>query len=55
MNAAVNTPPIGAPVRGHNGLAVLATWEPLEPVVPDIVASMRRYLEQIGCVLGPCP
>ncbi|MGI8627728.1 MAG: tyrosine-type recombinase/integrase, partial [Geodermatophilaceae bacterium] len=39
--------------RGHNGMAALPPWEQLEPCVPDIVATMRRYLEQIGCVLRP--
>jgi site-specific recombinase XerD len=43
----------GPAVRGRNGMAVLPSWEQLEPVVPDIVATMRRYLEQLGCVLRP--
>jgi site-specific recombinase XerD len=36
-----------------NGTAPLAGWDQLEPTVPAIVATMRRYLEQIGCVLRP--
>jgi site-specific recombinase XerD len=36
-----------------SGPLLLPTWEQLEPCVPDIVATMRRYLEQIGCVLRP--
>jgi site-specific recombinase XerD len=42
-----------APARGRNGMAALPCWEQLEPVVPGIVATMRRYLEQIGCILRP--
>ncbi len=42
-----------APAGGHNGMAALPSWEQLKPCVPDIVATMRRYLEQIGCVLRP--
>jgi site-specific recombinase XerD len=42
-----------ATVRGRNGMAALPAWEQLEPVVPDIVATMRRYLEQIACILRP--
>ena len=47
------TPVTIAPLRGRNGMAALASWNQLEPVVPDIVATMRRYLEQISCVLRP--
>jgi site-specific recombinase XerD len=32
-------------------MATLPCWEQLEPVVPSIVATMRRYLEQIASVL----
>ena len=32
---------------------LLPTWEQLEPDAPEIVTTMRRYLEQIGCVLRP--
>jgi hypothetical protein len=42
-----------APARGRNGLAALPSWEQLEPVVPMIVATMRRYLQQIACILRP--
>ena len=38
---------------GHNGMAVLPTWAELEPVVPAMVATMRRYLQQIACILRP--
>ena len=44
---------VGSTVRGRNGMAALECWEQLDLVVPDIVATMRRYLEQIGCVLRP--
>ena len=43
----------GRAVKGRNGMAPLPTWEDLEPVVPQLVATMRRYLIQIGCVLRP--
>jgi site-specific recombinase XerD len=42
-----------ASVRGRNGMAALPSWDQLEPGVPDVVAAMRRYLEQIACVLRP--
>jgi site-specific recombinase XerD len=38
---------------GRNGLAALPCWEQLEPLIPAIVDTMRRYLAQIGCVLRP--
>src|SRR5438067_344254 len=31
----------------------LAAWADLEPALPQITATMRRYLTQIGCVLRP--
>jgi site-specific recombinase XerD len=34
-------------------MAPMATWAELETVVPQLVAPMRRYLTQIGCVLRP--
>jgi hypothetical protein len=34
-------------------MAPLPSWAELEPVVPAIVATMQRYLQQIGCVLRP--
>ena len=40
-------------VRGRNGLAELPGWAELEPALPAITATMRRYLTQIGCVLRP--
>jgi site-specific recombinase XerD len=42
-----------APVLGRNGVGALPSWEQLEPVVPQVVDTMRRYLTQIGCVLRP--
>jgi len=39
--------------RGRNGLGLLASWADLEPAVPQMVDTMRRYLTQIGCVLRP--
>jgi site-specific recombinase XerD len=38
---------------GHNGMATLPSWPELEIVVPSIVDTMRRYLQQIACVLRP--
>jgi site-specific recombinase XerD len=34
-------------------MASLPTWAELEPVVPAMVATMRRYLQQIGWILRP--
>jgi site-specific recombinase XerD len=28
-------------------------WDTLQTVLPEVVATMRRYLEQLGCVLRP--
>ena len=39
--------------RGCNGLAPLPGWADLEPIVPQRVDTMRRYLAQVGCVLRP--
>ncbi len=36
-----------------SGSALLPTWEQLEVAKPQVVATMRRYLEQIGCILRP--
>ena len=44
---------MSAPRSGHNGMASLPTWAELEPVVPAMVATMRRYLQQIGWILRP--
>ena len=43
----------GPPRRGANGMGVLPAWADLEPAIPQITATMRRYLTQIGCVLRP--
>jgi hypothetical protein len=34
-------------------MGLLPAWAELEPAVPQIAATMRRYLAQIGCVLRP--
>ncbi len=39
--------------RGANGMGLLPAWADLEPVIPQITETMRRYLTQIGCVLRP--
>lgn len=44
---------MNAPSRGRNGVAPLPSWEQLEPTSPQIVAPMRRYLDQIDCILRP--
>ncbi|MFI6760034.1 tyrosine-type recombinase/integrase [Micromonospora sp. NPDC050417] len=31
----------------------LPSWDHLAAAVPDVVATMRRYLDQIGCILRP--
>ena len=38
---------------GRNGLATLPTWEELEAAAPQVVETMGRYLQQIGCILRP--
>ena len=43
----------GPAQRGANGMGALPAWADLEPAVPQIAATMRRYLTQIGCVLRP--
>jgi hypothetical protein len=43
----------GPPPRGANGMGILPGWAELEPVIPQVTATMRRYLAQIGCVLRP--
>jgi integrase len=35
------------------GPALLPGWEQLEETIPAITAPMRRYLEQVACVLRP--
>ena len=44
---------MSGPPRGANGMGVLPAWADLESAVPQITATMRRYLTQIGCVLRP--
>jgi site-specific recombinase XerD len=34
-------------------MGILPGWAELEPVIPQVTATMRRYLAQIGCVLRP--
>lgn len=36
-----------------SGPLLLPTWDQLTKNRPRLVATMRRYLEQIGCVLRP--
>jgi site-specific recombinase XerD len=43
----------GPPRRGANGMGSLPGWADLESAVPQITATMRRYLTQISCVLRP--
>ena len=43
----------GQKAFGRNGMGLLPTWADLEPMAPQLVATMRRYLAQIGCVLRP--
>jgi len=38
---------------GANGVGTLPGWAELEAAVPQVAATMRRYLAQIGCVLRP--
>jgi hypothetical protein len=35
------------------GPELLPDWEQLAEVTPSVTVSMRRYLEQIACVLRP--
>ena len=41
------------PLRGSNGMGALAGWDDLETALPQITATMRRYLTQIACTLRP--
>jgi hypothetical protein len=41
------------PRRGANGMGLLPGWADLEPVIPQIAATMRRYLAQLSCALRP--
>jgi site-specific recombinase XerD len=44
---------VSGPPLGVNGMGALAGWAELEAAVPQVAATMRRYLIQIGCVLRP--
>jgi site-specific recombinase XerD len=44
---------VSGPPLGLNGMAVLPGWAELEAAVPQVAATMRRYLTQISCVLRP--
>jgi hypothetical protein len=44
---------VNGPLLGSNGVGALPGWADLEPALPQIAATMRRYLAQIGCVLRP--
>ena len=44
---------MSGPPRGLNGMGELPGWAELEAAIPQVAATMRRYLEQIGCVLRP--
>ncbi len=44
---------MSVPRRGLNGMAELPGWAELEAAVPQVAATMRRYLTQISCVLRP--
>ncbi|MGE5288472.1 MAG: tyrosine-type recombinase/integrase [Micromonosporaceae bacterium] len=41
------------PRRGVNGMGLLPGWAELETTLPQVAATMRRYLVQISCVLRP--
>ena len=43
----------GQKAFGRNGMGSLPTWVDLQPMAPQLVATMRRYLAQIGAVLRP--
>jgi hypothetical protein len=44
---------VSGPRRGLNGMGELPGWAELESVVPQVAATMCRYLARIGCVLRP--
>jgi hypothetical protein len=44
---------VSGPRAGVNGMGALPGWADLETAVPQVAATMRRYLTQIGCVLRP--
>jgi site-specific recombinase XerD len=37
--------------QGSNGMGALPGWAELEAAIPQVAATMRRYLTQISCVL----
>ncbi len=41
------------PRQGANGMGLLPGWAELETTLPQVAATMRRYLAQITCVLRP--
>ncbi len=43
----------GPAAGSRNGMAPLPSWEQLDSTLPQVVATMRRYLTQIACVLRP--
>ena len=51
--AAPATPQWGSPDDGTQYLYVLPDWDQLAASIPDVVATMRRYLDQLGCILRP--
>ena len=44
---------MSGPPLGINGMGALAGWADLEAALPQVAATMRRYLTQISCVLRP--
>jgi hypothetical protein len=44
---------MSGPPLGVNGMGALPGWAELEAAVPQVAATMRRYLTQISCVLRP--
>jgi site-specific recombinase XerD len=43
----------GLPPLGANGMGALPSWAELGATLPQVTATMRRYLTQISCVLRP--
>ena len=43
----------GPRLQGANGMGLLPGWAELELALPQMAATMRRYLTQIGCILRP--
>jgi site-specific recombinase XerD len=44
---------VSGPRQGLNGMGELPGWAELQAAVPQVAATMRRYLTQIGCALRP--